>query len=103
MKETEIQATICDYLALKRYFFWRQNTAPTFDKARNVYRAMPKYAMRGVADIIIIKDGKAIFLEVKNEKGRQSEHQKDFEWAAVQAGATYKIVRSIEDVQRIGL
>jgi hypothetical protein len=55
-KESDIQRAICDYLACRKVFFWRQNTAPTFDRATQSYRAMPKampkYAMRGVPDII---------------------------------------------------
>jgi hypothetical protein len=102
-RESDIQRAICDYLAYRKVFFWRQNTAPTFDRASQTYRAMPKYAMRGVPDIIAIKGGQFIGLEVKTATGRLSADQKTFEAYSKQAGAQYHVVRSINDVQRLGL
>jgi hypothetical protein len=101
--ESEIQRAICDYLAYRKVFFWRQNTAPTFDRATQSYRAMPTYAMRGVPDIIVIKAGQFIGLEVKADRGRLSADQMTFSDCARRAGAQYHVVRSIDDVQRIGL
>jgi hypothetical protein len=57
----------------------------------------------GLADILVVKHGRAIFLEVKSEKGKQSPSQLDFERAAFKAEADYHLVRSIDDVQRLGL
>lgn len=102
--ESAIQAAICDYLALKKLFFWRQNTAPTFDKTKGVFRAMPKYAMKGVADIIVITDGGfAVFLEVKRPKGKQSEDQKLFEERCKKIGCEYYVVTSVDKVKELGL
>ena len=53
--EKEIQLAICEYLAYKRYFFWRQNTIPVFDKGH--YRPMPKFSINGVPDIILVHKG----------------------------------------------
>jgi len=103
MKETDIQRVICDYLAAKKHFFWRTNTTPIFDPTRQRFRAMPKYALAGVPDIIVIKDGWFIGLEVKTRKGRQSAAQKDFEKRCKEAGGEYWVVRCVEDVQSIGL
>jgi hypothetical protein len=36
---------------------------------------MPKHAMRGVPDIIVVKDGKFIGIEVKTKDGRLSADQ----------------------------
>jgi hypothetical protein len=104
-KESEIQTAICDYLALKKYFFWRQNTSPTVQISGDKwhFRRMSKYALRGVPDIILIKEGKAIFLEVKTKKGVLSDVQIEFSKRAILAGAEYFVVRSIEDVIQIGL
>lgn len=96
--EKDIQKAICDYLAFKQYFFWRQNTAPSFDKSQGAYRAMPKYSKNGVPDIILIKEGKFIGLEVKQPKGKQSDNQIIFEKECTQAGGEYHIVTSIDDV-----
>jgi hypothetical protein len=78
VKETEIQAAICDYLALKRYFFWRQNNIPavfTDTHGAMRFRRLPKHQRRGIPDIIIIRKGIGIFLECKTDTGRQSADQ----------------------------
>lgn len=102
--ESEIQAAICDYLALKKRFFWRNNTVPIYDATKKIFRAMPKYAMRGVADIIVITDGGyAVFLEVKRPKGKLSADQIAFEALCKKWGAEYYRVTSIDDVKEVGL
>lgn len=104
--EKEIQLAICDYLALRKVFFWRQNTIPPVDHKGNgkmVFRPMPKYSLKGVPDIIVIKDGKFWGLEVKRPKGKPSEHQMAFMKNCILNGGEYHIVTSIEDVQKLGL
>lgn len=103
MAETQILTSICDYLALKKHFFWRNNTLPVFSVKNNSYIRMPKYSKTGLPDIIIIKDGFFIGLEVKVAKGKQSPNQKLFEKESKEAGAEYYVVRSIDDVKNIGL
>lgn len=106
MKETDIQYTICAYLSYKHYFFWRQNSSGSFytgkDGSRR-FRKPPVYAKNGVPDIILIKKGKFIGLEVKGPRGRQSKAQKEFQEGLEEAGGKYHIVRSLEDVQELGL
>ena len=101
--ESEIQRAICDYLALRKVFFFRCNNQPIFDPKRKVFRALPKYTMKGISDIIALKDGRAIFIEVKAEKGRVSPEQHEFARKVTLAGGTYVIAKSIDDVQRSGL
>ena len=107
--EKEIQNTICEYLTLKmnqgKLMFWRQNTAPTIQKMGDTwaFRRMSKYTLKGVADIIIVKDGWAIFLEVKRKNTKQSADQIEFERLVKKNGAEYNIVRSLEDVIELGL
>jgi hypothetical protein len=101
--EGQIQNAICDYLSLKGHFFWRNNSIGVYDPVGKRFRSTPKYAMNGVPDIILIKDGFFVGLEVKTPKGRQSDNQKDFEKKCKEAGAEYYLVRSIDDVQEIGL
>jgi hypothetical protein len=64
---------------------------------------MPKYAMRGVPDIIVVHVGRPYFLEVKRPKSYQSPEQRAFQKLAEAAGAYYAVVRSIEDVEALGL
>jgi hypothetical protein len=101
VKETDIVRAICDYLALKRHFFWRQNTGGMYREGR--FFKPPVYAINGVPDIILIKDGQFIGLEVKQPKGRMSPDQLSFARKAVEAGAQYHVVRSIDDIISLGL
>jgi len=110
MKETDIQKSICDYLAYRRHLFWRNNNAPTVIRRKvgtrwviDGFRKLPVYTMKGLPDIIVIKDGYFIGLEVKRENGRQSPDQKEFQRLCKEAGAEYYIVKSIDDVRNIGL
>jgi hypothetical protein len=101
-KETEIQRVICDYLALKRYFFVRLNNIPALyrgDAGELRFRKMGKYARPGLADILVVHKGKAIFLEVKNDTGKQSADQIDFGSDAILVGAQYLLYRKYEDLQ----
>jgi hypothetical protein len=103
VSESSIQTAICDYLSYKRLFFWRQNVNPIFDKKTNTFRRMPAYSKNGVPDIILVKGGKFIGLEVKRPKGIQSEHQKTFEADCKKAGGEYYIITSVDDVQKLGI
>jgi hypothetical protein len=66
---------------------------------------MPKHAMKGVPDIIVIKSptGQFVGLEVKTAEGRLRPEQADFGRTAKSVGGAYHVVRSIDDVQRLGL
>jgi hypothetical protein len=102
--EKEIQLSVCDYLAFRKHFFWRQNTSPMYDTARQTFRSMPKYALRGVPDIILVKNGGlVVFLEIKRPGGVQSEWQRAFEQQATAKGAVYKIITSLDEVIAMGL
>jgi hypothetical protein len=101
--EKEIQLAICEYLTLKRHFFWRQNVIPPFDKKTGFYRPMSKYSMTGIPDIILVKNGQFWGLEVKTAKTTQSDNQREFEKKVTQAGGKYYVVRDVKDVQDIGL
>jgi len=102
--ETQIQKSICDYLAYKGYFFWRQNNTPIFDPGKNGgFRSMPKYARKGTPDIFILVPGKVIFMEVKSSTGVLSAEQKELQSVCGNFEIQYCVVRSIDDVQKLGL
>lgn len=102
MSESDIIAAIGDYLAYKGHFFWRQNTNPIFREGHFV--KMPKYAIRGVPDFILIRlSGIFCGIEVKAEKGRQSPDQKEFERRCKEFGGQYILAYSIDDVIAAGL
>jgi hypothetical protein len=66
-------------------------------------RRLPKHTPRGIADIIVVYAGRPYFLEVKRPETYQSPDQKLFQKHAEKVGAMYAVVRSIEDVQQLGL
>ena len=103
MKENDITRTICDYLAIKHYFFWRANTAAIYNAKAGSYRAMPKYGKNGVPDIIVIKDGFFIGLEVKMPKNKQQQSQIDFQEGCEKAGGIYRVVHNLDEVIAMGL
>lgn len=70
---------------------------------RQAFRALPKYTPKGIPDIILIKDGWFVGLEVKTKTGKQSPDQKAFEKNVHDAGGEYYVVRTIEDLQEVGL
>lgn len=106
MKETTIQSAIIDYLALRKHFFVRLNNIPPVQhvNGKMVFRRMPKGSMLGLPDIIVLTDGGfAVFLEVKNEKGKQSGNQKEFQRRCQEVGCEYYLIRSVDQLKEIGL
>lgn len=101
-EESEILNNVCEYLAYRGYIFWRNNNVAIFDPTRKTFRAMPKYSMRGVSDLICLIDGSAWFIEVKSKKGVQSTAQKEFQKVVEKEKCIYIVVRSIEDLQSKG-
>jgi hypothetical protein len=69
------------------------------------FRRMLAHALKGVPDIILIKPphGQFVGLEVKRQGGRLSPEQKEFAAACQSRGGQYHVVRSIEEVQALGL
>lgn len=56
-----------------------------------------KCNITGYPDITLFKDGKTLFIEVKNEIGKQSEIQKYVQKLIEAQGFKYYIVRSLEE------
>lgn len=73
--------------------------------ARNVIEAKKFKStglLAGVSDLILIlPNGKIIFLELKTETGKQSETQIDFEKRISELGHEYHICRSLEQLKQI--
>jgi len=55
----------------------------------------------GVADLVIVKNGRAYFLEMKRRLGRQSLHQLYFEADAIRAGAEYAVAHSFDEAVNV--
>jgi len=94
MKEVPIQRAILDYLTLKRIFHYRNNSGGFKDSNNHFYR----FGALGSPDIICVIKGQFIGIEVKAPKGKQSDHQKEFQTNLEAAGGRYLLARSLDDV-----
>lgn len=104
--EKDILREICEWLALKNYFFWRSNNVPVYGQSHDGkyrFRALPKYTPRGLPDIIIIHRGSFIALEVKRPDALQRPEQKEWGDKCIINGGYYYLVHSLEEVKRIPL
>ena len=57
--------------------------------------------MNGVSDLIVVLYGKTIFVELKTEKGIQSDAQKEFEQRIKENNQEYYLVRSLKQFKEI--
>jgi len=61
-----------------------------------------RFGKRGSSDFLIfLNGGRTIHLEVKNEKGRQTTTQLEYEIKVKQLGHQYNVVRSVDEVQTL--
>jgi Holliday junction resolvase len=88
MKESEIQAQIRDYLRWTGWFVVK------------IHQSLGSY--RGIADLYALRDGQHVWIEVKTDRGVQSEYQKKFQRDIEKHGGTYILARGIEDVEHLG-
>jgi hypothetical protein len=91
--EHEIQSAILEWLDLKGIFSYRQNTGAAKLKGQWV-----KFGVRGAPDIIAVKNGRFIGIEVKKPGGIQSTAQASFAWNLIGAGGYYILAYSLDDV-----
>lgn len=101
-KETDILREISLYLKWRKVFFWRVNTTGIFDPRRRIFLKSPN-TTPGVADLICLKAGKMIAIEVKSTTGRQRPEQKEFQDNVTKNGGAYVLARCVQDVIAAGL
>jgi len=81
-----------------RLFLIDNNPLNKIDGARR--KAMGMVA--GVSDLIYLRDGlPPLCIEMKDESGRQSEAQANWQKVAESVGCTYVIVRSLEEFKEV--
>jgi len=94
--EQQIQKSILDMLSLTGWYAYKQDSVGIYDPVKNLYR---KSNTAGKSDIIAIKKGTVLFVEVKSKIGKQPPSQKEFERNIKEHGGHYLIARGFEDVQ----
>jgi Holliday junction resolvase len=85
LKESDILKQVKDYLRWNGWFVIR------------IQQGLGSY--RGISDLIAIKDGKVVFVEIKTKKGNLSEWQIKFKNDLEAKGGTYVVIRSIDDIK----
>lgn len=95
--EARIQAVICQYLTLKRIVFTQTDGERSWNKSGSV--RFKRRITRGWPDLtLVLKGGKACFIEVKSRKGRVRPEQEACHEAIREAGGIVAVVRSLDEV-----
>ena len=90
-KESLLKKAIIDYLHLKGYLAY-----PIFNSGLYISKHS-----RGIADLWVGKGGQMTWVEVKVDKGKQSENQIHFQQAVEKEGFRYEVVYSLDDVMKL--
>lgn len=93
--QNEIRAALSEYCII-----FRINVGKAYTKdGRHFSTGVPA----GFSDLfgVRLKDGKAVFIEVKTKKGRASEKQKHFLQIMQSAGAIAGVCRSVEEAVKL--
>lgn len=97
--ESKVLHEVCEYLEQIGVTFWRQNNIPVYDVKLQLHRAMPKWCIKGVSDLVVLRNGLIHFIEVKAPKGVLSPDQKKFRDMVQKEGALYFVVKSRKDIE----
>ncbi len=100
-RESDILNGVCTWLKLNNFFYWRSNNIPVFGKNNAgvmTFRSMPKHSMKGVPDIIIVREGKFIGVEVKRPKAKMRPDQFIFKALCEANHGEYHVVYSVDDI-----
>ncbi len=99
--EQKIQLEIFRYLRTQGLLFWRFSP-DTYIPALGRY-IKHEYVPNGLPDIMCLQQGRMVGLEVKQKRGRPSADQILMKKRFERLGHEYHIVRSVQDVQKLGL
>lgn len=97
--ESAIQSHIMQYMTMKNWFVMRLNSG----MVENKYGGRIRLAPAGTPDLLCIKDGKCLFIEVKSEKGKITPLQEEFGDKLRSYGAEVIVSRGIDDLKERGL
>jgi len=107
--ESDIQTQIVALLSLhshkNHYLFFSVPNERDLSASGNRFAKINKLKKMGltsgVADLVIVKNGQAYFMEVKTPTGIVSDNQRWFMSNAASVGAHYAIVRSYEEAIKV--
>lgn len=99
--EKLIQDAVIKYLQLQNYFVMRLNSSTVQSAETGTYLSSYRIAglgSSGASDVLVGKNGKIVFVEIKTKTGRQSESQKKFQNHVERLGYKYLIVSDLEQI-----
>ena len=96
-KESVVKGAIAKYLALQGTLCLPISVTAPFSESAQRYVRVPK-AMRGMADLLVLSEGRATWIETKAGKGRQRPEQKEFQRKVERAGCVYILAYSVDVV-----
>ena len=99
--ESSVMDAVCEYLHMMGYFFFRVNNVGVYDPVKKIHRKLPKWAIKGVSDLIVVWRGQTFFIELKAPKGKLSPDQEAFQASVENNDGDYHVVRSVEDIQQL--
>lgn len=102
MTESALQMQIAQVLRMQGYIFF---SVPNEALGKINHRGDKNRMMRlkamglrsGVSDLVVVLKDRVIFMEVKTERGKQSESQFAFEKEVAALGHQYVVVKSVEE------
>ena len=70
--------------------------------AREAQRFKAEGVLAGVADLVVmLPQGKSIYIEMKIKGNRQTDNQKDFQKKSIALGHTYAVCYTFEEFQKV--
>ena len=87
--EADIRRQVRDYLRVKGWFVF------------HILQGLGCYL--GITDLIAVRDGRIVFIELKTKTGKQSDYQKQFQADLEAAGGEYILCRGIDDLMERGI
>ena len=88
--EADIRRQVRDYLRIRGWFVFH-----ILQGGVGVYR--------GITDLIAVRDGRVLFIELKTARGRQSVHQVKFQSDIEAHGGEYVLCRGVDDLLKRGI
>jgi hypothetical protein len=90
----ELTASILRWLTINNHYCSRIQSQGQYQPKLGIFT--PSTVKRGIGDILAIINGKTLMVEVKVNKDRLSEFQKDTQIQVEQSGGTYVIARDFQ-------
>ena len=63
-----------------------------------LYRSRVPHAQKGAPDLVAVRDGRVVFIEVKAPRGALSQHQHAVHEALRARGAEVRVARGVNDI-----